>query len=209
MKGKKACKKALQQICKLPEKDVPLLSVITRLSEQKGLDLIEKLMDTLLQEDIQFVLLGTGKKRYNDLFKKIGLENPERTSINIDFDNALAHQIEAGSDIFLMPSRFEPCGLNQMMSLKYGTVPIVRRTGGLADTVLEYDPKTRAGNGFVFEEMKGEDFSKAVNRALKLYADPDHWQQIVENGMRADFSWEASAEKYLQLYQRALKIVKN
>ncbi len=164
-----------------------------------------EISDELLSCDLQMVILGTGEEKYHQLFGQMAEKYPRKISVNLRFDNALAHLIEAGSDMFLMPSRYEPCGLNQLYSLKYGTVPIVRETGGLADTIQDYDPKTGEGTGFVFKEYDSEELLEVLKRALQAYQDKDLWTKLMKNGMEKDFSWEASARKYEELYQRALE----
>ncbi len=195
-------KKALLARLKLPfQEKTPVIGIISRLADQKGFDLIGKIMDSLMKLDVQLVVLGTGEKKYHDLFEKAARKNPTRVGISLTFDNALAHLIEAGSDMFLMPSRYEPCGLNQIYSLRYGTAPIVRATGGLDDTIEEYSASTGNGTGFKFKEYDSAELLKAIQRALALYADSAAWKKLMKNGMAKDFSWEASARKYVHLYR--------
>ncbi|MDZ7271240.1 MAG: glycosyltransferase, partial [candidate division KSB1 bacterium] len=156
----------------------------------------------LMKHDLQFVLLGTGEPRYHKLFASMAKRYPKKVSVNLRFDNALAHQIEAGADMFLMPSRYEPCGLNQMYSLVYGTIPIVRATGGLADTITEFDPERCTGNGFVFVEYNAQALLQAVERALGVWADQKVWRKLVKSAMRSNFSWKNSASKYVKLYTK-------
>lgn len=184
--------------------DVPLIGVVSRLADQKGFDLIEEIMDKLMQNEVYFVLLGTGETKYHTLFEGLKERYPEKMGIHLKFNNRMAHLIEAGADMFLMPSKYEPCGLNQMYSLGYGTVPIVRATGGLADTVEEYNPETDSGNGFVFEEYSSSALYEAIERALKTFKDKDAWDKIVLRGMSQDFSWNASAKDYVELYEKAI-----
>jgi len=208
MAGKKVCKEHLQKRNNLPVSDVPLIGMITRLAEQKGLDLVAGAIEEMMKRDLQFVLLGTGDKRYHDLFEEIGNRFPEKAGINLTFDNELAHQIEAGADMFLMPSRYEPCGLNQLYSLRYGTVPIVRRTGGLADTITDYSPEALAtgeANGFAFDDYSSEALLATVDRALEVYADKESWRRLVDIGMGQDWSWNRSAKKYVELYEKAIE----
>lgn len=204
--GKKQCKADLLAEFKLPKarKNKPLLGIISRLADQKGFDLLAEIIDTLMQRDLSLVLLGTGEKKYHDLFREIARCYPEKAGIRIAYDNTLAHKIEAGSDMFLMPSRYEPCGLNQIYSLKYGTVPVVRATGGLDDTVQAFQPGTGQGNGFKFYDYSASAFLECIDAALSLYSDKKSWRKIVRNAMKADFSWERSAKEFMQLYQRAL-----
>lgn len=202
--GKIECKKDLLKEYGLPYNPKrPLISVISRLADQKGFDLIADDIDKIMKLDINFILLGTGEQKYHDLFTRIGKRFKKRAGIRIDFDNALAHKIEAGSDMFLMPSRYEPCGLNQIYSLRYGTVPIVRATGGLDDTIVDYDPETGRGNGFKFSDYTAEALIETIKRAVKLFADKKHWDQLVHNAMTCDFSWNESARKYVKLYETA------
>jgi starch synthase len=183
----------------------PLIGVISRLADQKGFDLIERAASRILTEDVSIVVLGSGERRYETFFSELRARNPERVAIELGFNNELAHLIEAGSDMFLMPSRYEPCGLNQMYSLRYGTVPIVRATGGLADTVRDFDPATGKGNGFVFEAYDAGAMADAIHRALAAYRKPEVWRKIVLAGMACDFSWGVSAEKYVRLYRAAME----
>lgn len=202
---KKENKYALQREMQLPVRDVPVLGIVTRLVDQKGLDLIAEISDELMRLDIQFVVLGSGDEYYHRLFTEMKQRHPLRLAVHIGFNPVLAQRIYAGSDMFLMPSRFEPCGLGQLIALRYGTVPIVRETGGLADTIREYEPATGTGNGFVHQEYSGRALYSAIARALKLYReDVDAWQRLVRNGMEQDFSWARSAVEYLQLYSEAI-----
>jgi starch synthase len=182
--------------------EAPLLGVVSRLDAMKGLNLLEEIMDYLIHMDLNFILLGTGDPRYMESFKRIGETYPDKASIHLTFSNELAHKIEAASDIFLMPSRFEPCGLNQLISLRYGTIPVVRATGGLADTVKEYDPKGGGGNGFIFHEFNSMGLFNAIKRALELYPQKPKWRKLQQTGMGQDFSWGASAKHYDELYKK-------
>jgi starch synthase len=206
--GKTRCKKALQTNLGLEcNAQVPLLGMISRLDPQKGFDLVAAGIEQLLEKKVQFVLLGTGMPEYHTLFESIAKRWPSQASVNLRFDNALAHQIEAGADIFLMPSRFEPCGLNQLYSMRYGTIPVVRRTGGLADSVVDTTPETLANGlatGFVFDEYSTEALLATIDRALAAYRQKSVWRQLQKNGMEKDFSWAASAHKYIELYTRML-----
>ena len=189
--------------------DKPLIGVISRLADQKGFDLIEKISDELFMLDFQMVLLGTGDSKYHALFEALQQIHPRKIKAFLTFDNKLAHLIEAGSDMFLMPSLYEPCGLNQMYSLKYGTVPIVRKTGGLADTVIDYNENPDSGNGFVFEDYEPEELLDTIKRALTAYQNQKIWREIMLRGMIADHSWDASAVKYVDIYQHALNLPKS
>ena len=206
--GKAVCKQHLQRSFTLPEEPrTPLIGMVTRLADQKGLDLVAEIVDDLLDLGVQFVLLGTGDPRYHVLFQELTARRPLQVGVRLGFDNALAHQIEAGSDLFLMPSRYEPSGLNQLYSLRYGTVPVVRRTGGLADSIVDVTPETLergTANGFVFETYAPEALWDELRRALEAYRVPPVWLDVQQHGMRADFSWNRSAGRYLDLYERAL-----
>lgn len=205
--GKAACKAALQREFKLPESGCPIFGFVGRLVEQKGWDLLAELMPRWLrEEDVQWVVLGTGDPKFEEFIRQLAAEYPYRLSARLQFSEALAHQVEAGSDMFLMPSRFEPCGLNQLYSLKYGAVPVVRATGGLADTVRDLTPESMdAGNatGFSFEHYHVAELEWALRRALDTYRNrPDLWRQVVENGMKQDWSWSRSAHEYEALYRQ-------
>lgn len=208
MDGKPICKRALQRAFGLPEDpQVPVVGMVSRLADQKGLDLVVEIMGELLDAGVQFVLLGTGDPRYHRLFEELQARRRQHVGVRLGFDNALAHLIEAGADLFLMPSRYEPSGLNQLYSLRYGTVPVVRRTGGLADSVVDATPQALAAgraNGFVFEPYEAQALLGAVRRALAAYRDPLTWRALQQAGMRADFSWARAAGQYAALYERAL-----
>lgn len=203
--NKKENKFALQKAIGLRIRDVPVVGVISRLVDQKGLDLIVEIIDDMMSEELQFVVLGSGDKYYEERFKVIKSIYSEKVGLYLGFNAVLAQRIYAGADLFLMPSRFEPCGLGQMISLRYGTIPVVRSTGGLADTIYDYDPATGSGNGFSFQEYSGEDLLKTIRRALRLYSEhPEQWDVLVRNAMEQDFSWARSGAEYLQLYQEAM-----
>mgnify|MGYP001813347356 FL=1 len=201
-------KRALQEHFGLPvDTAAPLLGVISRLVEQKGIDLILDIVPELVARGAQLVVLGSGDSKLETAIKKAVQVHPRNIGAHIGYDEALAHHIEAGADIFLMPSRFEPCGLNQIYSQRYGTVPVVRNTGGLADTVTDTTPETleaKTATGFSFQQPTATALGKAVGRALGCYRKPETWQQIVCNGMKLDFSWKRSAELYLELYTAIL-----
>jgi len=196
----------LQEELKLPvRKDVAVIGMITRLVDQKGLDILADIFEYLTLMDVQFVLLGTGDSKYERMFEEFARKYPEKVSANIKFDVTLAQRIYAGADMFLMPSRYEPCGLGQMFSMRYGTIPVVRYTGGLADSVKEYDPNRKEGTGFGFEEYDSAYLLKALAKAVHFYyREKDHWIQLIKNCMSSDFSWERSASEYIKLYQEAL-----
>ena len=182
----------------------PLVGMITRMVDQKGFDLLAALRDQLARLDASFVLLGTGERRYEDLWLGLAARHPDRMAVGIAFDEPTAHLIEGGADLFLMPSRFEPCGLNQMYSLRYGTVPLVRATGGLYDTVQNFDAATGHGTGFTFEEYTPEALLGTLRWALGIYEDRAVWRRIQAAGMQQDLSWDASARRYVKVYERAL-----
>jgi len=208
LSGKQVCKAALQKETGLPKRDVPLIGIISRLTDQKGFDLIAEVIEEIMGLDLQLVLLGTGMPKYHEMFEQIGKRHPEKMSVRLTFDNALAHRIEAGADMFLMPSRYEPCGLNQLYSLKYGTVPIVRAIGGLADTIVDYTPERAeqgTANGFVFREYSGHALLVAIKRAVATYQDRDTWRKLMRTGMNQDFSWMRSAQEYVRLYRKAVR----
>ena len=204
LSGKAENKRRLQEELRLEAApDVPLVGMISRLAEQKGFDLVLEAFDRMMALGIQFVLLGTGDPRYGEFFRRAAARRPGQVAALLTFSEEWAHRIEAAADIFLMPSRFEPCGLNQMYSLRYGTVPVVRATGGLADTVFDFDPVTCEGNGFTFSDYTPEAMLGALRRAVELYRrDRRAWRGLVLRGMREDHSWGASAREYLRLYQR-------
>ncbi|MBW1991280.1 MAG: glycogen synthase GlgA [Deltaproteobacteria bacterium] len=204
LKGKAKNKRALMAAFGLDKKlaKQPLLGIISRLADQKGFDLLAAVLPELMFRDIPLVILGTGEEKYHRWLEEAAPKYAGRLGVKIAFDNRLAHLIEAGADIFLMPSRYEPCGLNQMYSMKYGTVPVVRATGGLVDTVTPVDTAKGTGTGFLFEEYSAEAFIKAINQAVEAYQNKKLWRKIMLNGMKEDFSWQVSAKKYLELYQR-------
>jgi len=184
---------------------VPLAGVVSRLAVQKGIELMfEALPKTLSARPLAFVALGNGEPQYEEFFTALERRFPGRVVFHYGYDEELAHWIEAASDLFLMPSRYEPCGLNQMYSLRYGTVPVVRRTGGLADSVQHYDTRTGTGTGVVFNDFNAQALEWALNTALDLYATPRHWTRVVRNGMQQDFSWERQAGEYVALYRRLI-----
>ena len=203
LSGKQAAKRALLREAGLSTADAmmrrPLIGVISRLTDQKGFDLIGTSAGDLMALDAAWVMLGSGERHYEDLLRAMASRHPDRVSVTIGFDERLAHLIEAGADMFLMPSRFEPCGLNQLYSLRYGTIPIVRATGGLADSVVDADAP--AGNGIKFAEYSRVAMMAAVQRALELYADRDRWTALQRSGMAIDHSWDVSAREYVKVYR--------
>jgi len=212
-KGKALAKKNLQAELGLPKRaDTPLLGYVGRMVEQKGIDLIVAMLPWLAERDVQVVALGSGEPHYESALQAAAQTHPAQIGVHIGFSEALAHRITAGADALMMPSRFEPCGLNQIYSLHYGTVPIVRRTGGLADTVIHAVPRTldnRSATGFVFDEPTTESLIQAVRSTLSCYRNtPDAWRELMHSGMRQDFGWTYSAREYHSLYVRAAKLAR-
>jgi starch synthase len=202
LRGKRECKLDLLRSYGLPEdEDRPVIGCVSRLSDQKGFDLILEVIDFVLDRGAAFVLLGSGAHVYEQEFQRLRDRRPRQVGVYFNFNNELAHKIEAGADMFLMPSRFEPCGLNQMYSLRYGTVPIVHATGGLDDTVQDFDRTTRSGTGFKFRHYHSSRLLEKIYEALLVYADRDLWRALMRNGMRVDFSWERSARRYAEVYE--------
>lgn len=209
LSGKAGNKKNLQKALGLQQNPAtPLLGMITRLSAQKGLDLLEKILPQLLEKDLQLVLLGTGDEKYMKMLAAFQEKSCDALSIHLDFDLGLARRIYAASDMFLMPSHYEPCGLGQLIALRYGSVPVVRKTGGLADTVFDAREGIREPNGFTFDDYTPEAFLDAINRALEVYGVRKKWDKIVRSGMNSDFSWDHSADEYEALYDKALNNIR-
>jgi starch synthase len=182
--------------------EIPMIGIISRLVAQKGFDLITWIIEELLKEEIQIVILGTGDDDYEEFFKKLATKYPDKVSVNIKFSQELSHKIYAGSDLFLMPSRFEPCGLSQIISMKYGTVPIVRETGGLEDTVKSYNQYSEKGNGFSFANYNAHEMLFTIKKALEYYKNKPIWEKITASGMECDYSWDNSSQKYIELYKK-------
>ena len=204
--GKKQCKfNLLKRMGKEDRIDIPLIGMISRLNSQKGLNIISQSFENLMQRNITFILLGTGDRQYEEEFAHHQRQHPDQFSFQACFDESLAHLIEAGSDFYLMPSRYEPCGLNQQYSLRYGTIPIVRATGGLIDTVIDLDQHHETGTGFVFRDYTHRALLETVDRAVKLYGQQEYLKIIQKRGMLQDFSWESAADKYSELYHRIMK----
>ncbi|HZQ69282.1 MAG TPA: glycogen synthase GlgA [Terriglobales bacterium] len=204
LSGKAQCKKDLLSAFGVQNADLnlPVIGIVSRFAAQKGFDLIAQVMDRLAREEMIVVALGSGDKQYEEMFLRLNKQFPQRIAVKIAYDNALAHKIEAGSDMFLMPSRYEPCGLNQIYSLKYGTVPVVRATGGLDDTIEPWDARSGKGTGFKFTEYNGESLLLTTKQALQAFRDQHSWQQLMRNGMNKDFSWNASAKEYVRVYEK-------
>jgi starch synthase len=205
LSGKAKCKQDLLATFGMAKADpkLPTIGIVSRFAAQKGFDLISQIMDRLAREEMIVVALGAGDKSYEEMFTRLNKQFPNKIAVKVAYDNAIAHKIEAGSDMFLMPSRYEPCGLNQIYSLKYGTVPIVRATGGLDDTIEPWDARTGKGTGFKFTEYNGESLLLTIKQALQAFRDQTSWQALMRNGMNKDFSWNASAREYVKVYEKA------
>jgi len=202
--GKQQCKRDLLTSFGLSEKDeeTPLVGIVSRFAAQKGFDLIGQVIDRLALEDIHFAVLGNGDRLYEEMFMRLVRRVPEKFGVKVAYDNALAHKIIAGSDMLLMPSRYEPAGLTQIYGLKYGTVPIVRATGGLDDTIDLWDARSKKGTGFKFQEYMGDALMRTIHQALTVYRDHDSWQKLMRNGMAKDFSWKVEGREYIRVYER-------
>ncbi|MBU2567560.1 MAG: glycogen synthase [Elusimicrobia bacterium] len=203
--GKGECKRDLQETLNLPVSEVAVLAMVSRLDCLKGIDILCEISEKLLQLPVQLVILGTGDKAYHDLLTVISKKYPKKFSLNLRFDNPLAHKIYAGSDVFLMPSMTEPCGLGQMIAMRYGTIPVVHRTGGLADSVAEFDPSTKKGTGFLFSDYKGVSLYGAIKKALDIFRNNEEWPSLVNNAMKHDFSWDKPVKEYVKVYRSAIK----
>ena len=202
-----ANKTALQQQARLPVRpEVPLIAMVSRLDEVKGIDLMEPVLDWLMSQEVQFVLLGAGEPRYHEMFERVHGRYPDRMRAFLKFDDVLARRIYAGADMLLIPSAVEPCGLTQMIAMRYGCVPVARATGGLADTVSDYTAKRGRGVGFTFTEYTPEACQHALERAMRAYRNKKSWRRVQQRGMGIDFSWSASAQEYVDLYRRAIKV---
>ncbi len=205
MGGKATCKKVLCDMfgIRLRRPQRPLIGMVARLTEQKGIDILVEALEGILQEDIGFVALGDGERTYQDMMKAFANRHPGTVAVHIGYDTGLAHRIIAGCDMFVMPSKYEPCGLSQFYCMRYGTVPIVRATGGLEDSVVEFDPVTGKGTGFKFTTYSAQAFRGALEKALRTYCDKHLWKTLQKNCMKQDFSWDRAADKYLELYRTA------
>lgn len=207
--GKQVCKKDLRDAVSLPHsEEAPLVGMVSRMTSQKGFDLLHESLDDVMRVDMQFVMLASGDPKIEEFFREAERRYPGKLRLIAEFDNRMAHRIQAGCDAFLMPSRFEPCGLTQMYAAKYGTVPVVRATGGLRDTVWEFDPATGKGNGFVFEAYRREELVAALDRMASTFKSPSKWRQIMENCFACDFSWDRAAQNYVQWF-RSLRRERN
>lgn len=202
MGGKRRCKTELQKLCGFQQDpDIPLFAMVTRLAEQKGLELVSEIADRFLSSGVQFVLLGEGDGVYHTSFQNIGNRHPKTSRMFLDFDAVKAHALYAGADFFLMPSYFEPCGLGQMISMRYGTLPVARRVGGLADTVVDLEESPKTGNGFLFNEKTPEKLLRTIERAKRFFTDKKKLSIVRKRAMKIDFSWDKSAERYWKLYK--------
>jgi len=201
--GKRFCRERLLERMRLtPTHGAPVFGIVSRLTAQKGFELLPEVLTRLLASDVRLCVLGSGEQRYEQYFHRLHGAYPGRASFWAGYDDELAHWIEAGSDFFLMPSLYEPCGLNQMYSLRYGTVPIVRKTGGLADTVEPFERATKQGTGFLFDDFSPAALEDAIRRGLECFRDADAWRALQQNGMAKDFSWERQSLRYVELYGR-------
>jgi starch synthase len=208
LSGKAKCRQDLLETFGINKADtsLPVIGIVSRFAAQKGFDLIAQIMERLAREEMIIVALGNGDKTYEELFLRLAKQFPQKIAVKVAYDNTIAHKIEGGSDMFLMPSKYEPCGLNQIYSLKYGTVPVVRATGGLDDTIEHWDPRTGKGTGFKFTDYNGEALLLTIKEALRAFRDQTSWQQLMRNGMNKDFSWNASAKDYIRVYERARQL---
>ena len=206
LENKKVCKSHLQELFHLKKKgETPVIAIISRLLDRKGLDLVSGIFHRLMELEIEIILMGQGLEQYQTWAQEIVEKYPDLIGLEMGYNGPLAHQIQAGADILMMPSRYEPCGLEQLYALKYGTIPIVRAVGGLEDTVEDYNPQTDQGTGFKFKEYEGEKLFQTLQRALSVYRDKPRWKRLMQRAMRQDFSWEKSASQYQSLYQKALE----
>ena len=203
--GKTLCKKALHTLVHLPVSDDPLIGMVTRLVDQKGLDILTEALPELMSLGARLIILGTGDEKYQRILSDAAKRYRTRMRVLLRYDDPFAKNLYAGCDLFLMPSLYEPCGLGQMMALRYGAVPVVRKTGGLADTVADYNPKTGQGTGFLFEEYSAPALVGCLRRALEVYHDRIKWKHLMQNGMKQDFSWERSAREYVKVYRKAMR----
>ncbi len=202
--GKAQCKRdLLKQLGLAEDTQLPVIGMISRFVAQKGFDLVQQVADRLARENLMMVVLGSGEPEYEEMFRRLNKLYPQKFAVKIAYDDPLAHKIEAGSDMFLMPSHYEPCGMNQIYSLRYGTVPIVRAVGGLDDTVEQFDPQSMKGTGFKFKPYTGEALLDTLHAMLKVFGNRVVWQTLMRNGMAQDYSWPNSAREYVKVYERA------
>ena len=202
---KRENKLGLQRMLGLPQRgDAPMIGIVTRLVEQKGIDLIAHVLEDILRMDVQLVVLGTGEYRYEELFRNAAWRHPDKLAACITFDDGLARKIYAASDLYLMPSKFEPCGISQLIALRYGAAPIVRETGGLRDTVLSYNEFTGEGNGFSFTNYNAHDMLYTIGRAVRFFREPEHWRRIGRNIGNSRYGWQESAKQYMEIYEMLL-----
>ncbi len=208
LSAKAKCKQDLLSVFGMANADpkMPVIGIVSRFAAQKGFDLIAQVADRMAREEVILTILGSGDKVYEEMFLRLSRQYPHKIALRIAYDNVIAHKIEAGSDMFLMPSRYEPCGLNQMYSLKYGTVPVVRATGGLDDTIEQWNSRTGKGTGFKFTEYNSEALLTSIKDALRAFQDRTAWQALMRNGMMKDFSWNASAREYVKVYERVRQL---
>jgi starch synthase len=205
--GKRECRADLLHafgLEKVPE-STPAIGIVSRFATQKGFDFVTEIADELAERNVALVALGTGEPIYERFFREWAFRNQANVAVQIRYDDALAHKIEAGSDMFLMPSRYEPCGLNQIYSLKYGTAPVVRATGGLDDTIKEWNAELGTGTGFKFEGLKASGLLEAIDRALKAFEDKEGWKKLMRNGMALDYGWERPAKEYAEVYEEVAR----
>ena len=209
LEGKTDCRKDLLHAFGLDNvsQDTAVIGIVSRLATQKGFDLVSQISELLIQRNVAVVAIGAGEPAYERFFREWAFRHPNQVAVSIAYDEVMSHKIEAGSDIFLMPSRYEPCGLNQIYSLRYGTVPVVRATGGLDDTIEEWDAKKQSGNGFKFAGYDPQNLLAAIDRALDAFKDKDGWMRLMRNGMEQEFGWDSSAREYVKVYEDALKSV--
>jgi starch synthase len=208
LSGKQECKRDLLASFGLHNADpnLPVIGIVSRFAAQKGFDLIGQILDRLALEEVLLVVLGSGDKLYEEMFLRLARQVRHKLAVKVAYDNTLAHKIEAGADMFLMPSHYEPSGLNQLYSLKYGTVPVVRATGGLDDTIDPWDPRTKKGTGFKFIEYTGEALLRTIHQAMQVYRDLESWQKLMRNGMSKDFSWKVAAREYVRVYEKVRQL---
>lgn len=204
LSGKAACKAALQKELGLPQEDVAIIAIVSRLTEQKGLDLVERVLDEMMNLPIQLVVVGQGETHYHELLLWAQWRYQNKVAVRFEYNERLAHRVYAGADLFLMPSRFEPCGLSQLIALRYGTVPLVRETGGLRDTVEPYNKYSDEGTGFSFANYNAHELLFTLQRSMEYYLDHKLWARLMQRGMAADFGWDRSATRYLALYASLL-----